>query len=148
MFMAVLKGMKADESIMYDCTSEWEELIDRGGLFHVHSHVYEVMELLEYKVRQHLSSTTIQPNEHHQAAIIHDVMADTQILEKWEIIAGKIPTKFETHSLELLEEVTKLWTTIRCNSFAKCYSMQCKSQFSKHGTRKSLKSKGTDKETH
>ena len=49
MFVAVLKEMKADRSDQddkEDCTSEWTELIDRGGLLHVRSEVYQVMELV------------------------------------------------------------------------------------------------------
>lgn len=150
MFVAVLKGMKVDRSAQddsEDCTAEWTELIDRGGLLHVHSQAYQVMELLEYKVRRHLCSTAVQPEQHHQAAIIHDVVTDRLVLENWEKIARRIPTSYENYSLELLKEVARVWTNIRCNSFAKCYSMQRKSEFSKHGTRKTLKSKGTDKET-
>ena len=127
MFVSVLKGMKSDGSDD-NCTSEWTELIDRGGLFHVNVHTYEVMELLECKVRQHLHSTTIQPNQQHQAAIIADVVNDKILLERWEKVAWSIPPKYETYSLELLNEVAQLWTTIRCNSFTKCYSMQQVSQ--------------------
>ena len=117
MFFSVLKEMKSDGSDD-NCTSEWTELIDHGGLFHVNVHTYEVMELLECKVRQHLHSTTIQPNQQQQAGIIADVVND-KILEK---VAWSIPPKYETYSLELLKEVARLWITIRCNSFAKCYS--------------------------
>ena len=150
MFVAVLKGMKSDkrdQDNSEDCMSEWTELIDRGGLFHVHSQAYQMMELLEYKVRRHLCSTAMQPQQHHQAAIIHDVVTDRLILETWEKSAWKIPSSYEIYSVELLKEVARLWTAIRCNSFVKCYSMQQKLQFSKHGTRKTLKSRGTDKET-
>ena len=147
MFVSILKGMKSDGSDD-KCTSEWTKLIDRGGLFQVNTHTYEVMELLECKVRQHLHSTTIEPNQRHQAAIIADVVNDKLLLEKWEKVVWRIPAKYEMYSLELLKEVARLWTTIHCNSFAKCYSMQQHSTFSKHGTRKTLKSKGTDKESN
>ena len=46
LYVAVLKGMKADEADREDCTSEWTERIDRGSLFHVTQQVYLVMELL------------------------------------------------------------------------------------------------------
>ena len=68
MFVSILKGMKSDGN-NDDSISVWTELIDRGGLFHVNTPTYEVMELIECKVRQYLHSTTMQPNQHHQAAI-------------------------------------------------------------------------------
>ena len=61
---------------------------------------------------------TIQPNQQHQATIIADAINDKILLEKGEKVAWRIPAKYEMYSLELLKEVARLWTTIRCNSFA------------------------------
>lgn len=105
------------------------------------------MKEIEYKARKHLSTTSIQPNEDHQHAIIEDVLKDTSLLDTWDQLSHKIPSRYESYSLELLKEIVKLWTTIRCNSFAKCYTMQQQHQeFVKHGTRRTLKVKNTEKE--
>ena len=80
MFVSILRGMKSDGNNA-DSTSVWTEFIDCGGLFHVDTPTYE-LELIECKVRQHLHSTTMQPDQHHQAAIIADVVNDKLLLEK------------------------------------------------------------------
>jgi len=64
--VAVLKGLKADEADHQDCITEWTELTDLGGLFHATQPVYQ---LLECRVRQHLNSTTVHMDQHHQAAL-------------------------------------------------------------------------------
>ena len=105
------------------------------------------MKEIEYKARKHLSTTSIQPNEDHKHAIIEDVLKDTSLLDTWDQLSHKIPSGYEPYSLELLKEIIKLWTTIRCNSFAKCYTMQQQHQeFVKHGTRRTLKAKNTEKD--
>ena len=48
------------------------------------------------------STTTMQPDQHYQAAIIGDVVNDKLLLEK---VAQRIPAKYEKYSLELLKEV-------------------------------------------
>ena len=86
-------------------------------------------------------------NEDHQDTIAEDVLMDMNILDAWDGISVKILPKYESYSLELLQEVVKLWIRIRYHSFAKCYSMQQQQQdFIKHGTRKILKMKNTDKD--
>ena len=113
----------------------------------IHVQVLDFMKSVEYKARQHLSTTSLQPNEDHQHAIIEDVLQDTSLLDSWDQVCHKIPSRYESYSLELLKEVVKRWTTIRCNSFAKCYTMQQQHQeFVKHGTRRTLKAKNTEKE--
>ena len=108
------------------------------------SQVLELMKEIEYKARKHLSTTS---NEDHKRAIIEDVLKDTSLLDTWDQLSHKIPSSYEPYSLELLKEIVKLWTTIRCTSFAKCYTMQQQHQeFVKHGTRRTLKAKNTEKD--
>ena len=40
----------------------------------IHVQVLDFMKSVEYKARQHLSTTSLQPNEDHQHAIIEDVL--------------------------------------------------------------------------
>ena len=83
MFVSVLKGMKSDGSD--DKMNIRVDQTDR--LWWALSCTHEVMELLECKVRQHHHSTTIQPNQQHQAAIIADVVNDKILVEKREKVA-------------------------------------------------------------
>ena len=48
----------------------------------------------------HLCSTAVQPEQHHQAAIIHDVVTDKLVLENRKKVAWKIQTSY---SWELLK---------------------------------------------
>jgi hypothetical protein len=63
---------------------------------------------------------------------------------RYRQMLSKIKLRWQIWDLQLGASV---WTTICCNSFAKCYFIQHKLQFSKHSTRQTLKSKGTDRET-
>ena len=98
--------------------------------------------------RQHLNSDGIQNTLgcSIQQRIINNALGDVNILQKWELIAP-LPAKYETYSIELLEAVITLWTTVRCFAFAKGWNDHFQKKFIKHGTRKTLKKKGTEKET-
>ena len=127
---------------------------------HVHTHflhyskincfyptqVLDLMKAVEYKVRQHLHTTSVQPGKDQQSAIIRDVVEDKSLVDEWDKITDQTTIQHKLHSLELLQEITRLWATVRCHSFAKCYTMQQQQQFVRHGTRKTLKAKHTDKE--
>ena len=47
----------------------------------IHVQVLDFMKSVEYKARQHFSTTSIQPSEDHQHAIIEDVLQDTSLLD-------------------------------------------------------------------
>ena len=69
------------------------------------------------------------------------------ILETWGDVASSIPAGYEAYSLELLQAVCQLWTTVCCFSFAKgCNILFMKSY--ERGTRKGLKKRGTENDTN
>jgi hypothetical protein len=68
-------------------------------------YIYQAMEPLQYKVRKHLCSTAMQPDQHHQTALIPNVVTDRPIREN---NARKIPTSYEMYSLELLKKVSRV----------------------------------------
>ena len=92
---------------------------------------------------------TFQHSEYnHHSRIIQEVMNDLTTLQLWEEIAASIAMKHEAHSLELLQEIVKLWATVRCFSFTTgCNILLQKSTGKNQGTRRSLKSKATGKES-
>ena len=49
-----------DTSSLVNFTSEWTELVDRGGLCHVTDDAYCVMEAIEIKTKWHLEQACIQ----------------------------------------------------------------------------------------
>ena len=106
------------------------------------------MESIEIVTRQHLNSDSIQTTMgcSIQQRIIDNALENTDLLRKWELVA-LLPAKYESYSIELLEAVVTLWTTVRCFAFAKEWNNHFQKKFIKHGTRKTLKKKGTEKET-
>ena len=86
--------------------------------------------------------------ENVHSAITEGVLDDPTILDRWEAIAVTIPAKHETNSLELLRAVIELWATVRCFPFAAgCNILLHKAASKKQGTRRALKTRGTEKES-
>ena len=105
------------------------------------------MERIELITRQHLHVQSLTPGKDMQAAIEHDVLHDAVALETWGDMALSIPARYEAYSLELLQAVCQLWTTIRCFSFAKGCNILFKKGYQR-GTRQGLKKRGTEKDTN
>lgn len=90
---------------------------------------------------------TLKPTKNVHSAIT-EVLKDSSILEKWEGIALAIPGTYETYSLELLRAVIELWAMVRCFSFAVgCNILLQKAAAKKQGTRRVIKTRGTEKES-
>ena len=106
------------------------------------------MESIEKVARHHLNTDAVQNSVgcSIQQLIVKEALGNVDILRKWELIA-LLPAKYEKYSIELLEAVITLWTTVRCFAFAKGWNDHFQKKFIKHGTRKTLKNKGTEKET-
>ena len=106
------------------------------------------MESIEMVTRHHLNFDEIQNTMgcSTQQCILNDCLRNADILQKWEVIAP-LPSKYEKYSIELLEAVITLWTTVRCFAFAKGWNDRFQKKFIKHGTKKTLQKKGTEKET-
>jgi len=106
------------------------------------------MERVELITRSILNLQTLKHTENVHSAITEEVLNDPGILEKWEAIALAIPATYETYSLELLRAVIELWATVRCFSFsAGCNILLRKAAAKKQGTRRALKTRGTEKES-
>ena len=81
------------------------------------------------------------------SAILQDVLDDPHVLELWEANSAAIPAKYEAYSLELLKTIVELWANVRCFSFAAgCNILLQKAATKKQGTRRALKTRGTEKE--
>lgn len=93
------------------------------------------MEQIEIVIRKHLS--TIQtPKGNIYNIINNDIQCSSSVSEAWNsLIPGDSCWK-----TDLLNEVVRLWTTIRVHAFASGWAEQFKSD-AKKGTRKTLKSK-------
>ena len=106
------------------------------------------MERVEQITRSVLNVRRIKPSVNLHSAVVEEVLDDPCVLEMWEANATVIPAKYETYSLELLKAVVELWATVRCFSFAAgCNILLQKAAAKKQGTRRALKTRGTEKET-
>ena len=105
--------------------------------------VYLLMESIEKVTRHHLNADTVQNSMgcSIQQLIVSEALTDVDILQTL------LPAKYEKYSIELLKAVVTLWTTVRCFAFAKGWNDHFQKKFVKHGTRKTLKNKDTEKET-
>ena len=136
-YIHILTQMQTDHQLEYssyeDDTREWTELLDRGGLFHVTNEAYQILEQIELKTKYFLKQAGVQLSDPIQVKIISSVLKDTHIMRQWNVMSGAA-------NEELLTEITKLWTTVRCFAFAKNWNDKViHDKFQKHGTRKTLK---------
>ena len=106
------------------------------------------MERVELITRSILNMRAIKPSENLHSAILQDVLGDPHVLELWEANSAAIPAKYEAYSLELLKTIVELWANVRCFSFAAgCNILLQKAATKKQGTRRALKTRGTEKES-
>ena len=103
--------------------------------------------MIEKATRRHLRADQLHSlqNTDLYTVVTDDVLKDVALLDVWENISKPTSQRHNTYSIELLKIICQLWITVRGFSFAK----GCNSLFHKtfeRGTRKTLSSKGTDKE--
>ena len=165
-FVKILQCMKATDQVdvlaQEDSTRAWVEQVNRGGLCLVRKEVignrshasmlatYTVsyplqvqllMEEIEMVTRKYLDTRT-KPSGDISAAIVQDALQNARVLNKWSSVADFDDLEWRA---ELLQDICKLWITIRSHAFAQGWTDKF-GKVSKKGTRKTLKNKGTDKE--
>lgn len=101
-----------------------------------------LMEDIEMVTRKYLD-TRVKPSGDISAAIIQDALQNRRVLNRWSSLADCDDLKWKA---ELLQEICKLWITIRSHAFAQGWTDKF-GRASKKGTRKTLKSKGTEKDS-
>ena len=112
----VEKLIETDKTTIQDSSStEWTNIIDRGGLVHVTDECYQLFLAVEHATRQqlHLDHITFMDDTFRKH--LEDMLnSDDDVLFGWTMIIGD-----ETEKEHVLHEITKLWVTIRGFSFAK-----------------------------
>ena len=95
---------------------------------------------MEEIVRAHLNVKDMASKEGCPVIdrVISSCIKDESLLSMWEMIADRIPRRWEKYSLELLSAIIRLWFHIRIHAFAKCWTMNFTPRYQK-GTRKGLK---------
>ena len=148
LYARVLETMKTnlDESAVVsldDYTRVWVEQVDRGGLCHVNDDFFSLARNIELVCREYLDSRS-QPTENILSKIEEDALKTKSITNLWDTMSSSIPNTPE--KIGLLKAVIKLWSTIRVHSFAEGWTDKFQKSHKK-ATRKTLKQRGTEKES-
>ena len=94
---------------------EWINLIDRGSLKHINESTFQVMVAMELELRKHLQCKK-PPN--FVCEITEHILKNEDVQFHWCIVA----CDWEEEEAEaLLEQVVKMWVTIRGFSFASAW---------------------------
>ena len=154
LFAQVLHSMKASNQpgvpgpvSIHAYTTQWSELVDRGGLFHIKDEVYLLMVKIEYVFRWHFNKESISRyaiGRNLRDVVCLEVLCSQPILSCWENIANCIAAKYSAYSLELLGAITNLWITVGGHAFAKGWMNKFQKKYKRKGTRKELKPKNDD----
>lgn len=101
--------IESDEATISDAnSSEWINLIDRGGLVHVNDACYQLFLAIEQV------SKVGSMDDGFQTYLENMLSTDDDILFNWTMITGD-----ETEREDVLLALIKLWITTRGFSFAK-----------------------------
>ena len=101
------------ESMSESSSTEWVNLIDRGGLVHVTEECHHLFLSIEFVVKHHINISNVKSmDDSFQSHIEKMIATDDDVLFNWTM------TGEENESI--LSEIIKLWVTIRGFSFTKC----------------------------
>lgn len=127
-----------------DYTTFWTEQIDRGGLCHANDGFYRLLKEIEYITRKYID-IRIVPCEKIIEKIVGDAIGSPQITAIWNrITSNSIPA---VESNKILKAIVSLWCNIRVHSFAKKWTDKLGNKGFTKSIRKTLKQKGTEKES-
>ena len=120
---------KDRETLSEGSSAEWVDMIDCGGLVYITEECHQLFISIEYVTRYHMNLSNLHSmDEDFQEHLERVVSTDDDVLLNW--------TMTGSNDEELLQEIIKLWVTIRGFSFAKSIMEKYK-QESKKSTKKS-----------
>lgn len=125
-----LRDMTEDDNTP-DCSEDWTNLIDRGGLKHVNNVMYMLMATMEIEVRQHLprGPTT----ENLKEKIMENILKNEDVMFYWALLSANWD---EEAGHALLPMTADLWVTMRGFSYVSAWMEQHK-KISKKNIQKS-----------
>lgn len=102
-------------------TREWVDQTNRGGLFDISDAGYFLFVVIEVAMRDKLLDrlTPSSQTPDSKEGIIRFVTSDSDVLFHWEMLSVDIENA--QNSAELLEEIVKLWLTIRGFSISRAW---------------------------
>lgn len=115
---------KNKDSMAETSSSEWVNLIDRGGLVHVTKECFQLFLSIESITRHHMSTANLKSmDEDFRRHLKNMVVTNDDVLFSW--------TLTDAIKEEVLSEIVKLWLNIRGFSFAKSIMEQYKQESKK-----------------
>ena len=124
--------------IQESSSTDWINIIDRGGLIHVTDECYQLFLAIEHATRRELKTEKIgDMNDSFRQHIEMQLNEDNDVLFQWTLITGD-----ETEKEDVLHAITSLWINIRQNSFAKSMMEKYQAETKKRTAKsKSLRTK-------
>lgn len=104
----------APTSSFYQFTKAWVEKVNRGGLFLVNDSLYDVFYSLEIHLSEYLK-TALSSQGLDKSKIVPLLCEDNEVQFLWSVLTFDLD---EGSSEKVLEDVVKLWITIRGFSYA------------------------------
>ena len=103
---------KDQDYITETSSNEWIKLIDRGGLGHVTEECHQLFLSIELITRHYIHIANVHSmDEEFRDYLFNMIVIDDDVLFNWTMTGAE--------DEEVLNEIIKLWITIRGNSFAK-----------------------------
>ena len=94
-------------------TREWLEKVNRGGLFPLNDETFGFFVLLEKEVRILLPAHLVKQansKEEFEQLIIERLVENEEIQWRWLLISQCVDSE---NAIELLQDIVKLWVTVR-----------------------------------
>lgn len=134
-------------SDFFEYTKEWIDRVNRGGLFPLNDITYQFFIVIEQEVQVILPDHVLRTSKSKddiQLHVIDKIVNNEDIQWYWTLLSQCIDA--EDHAIELLQEIVKLWVTIRGFALAATWLEVYKKEKQKTtkkstGLRKGLKGK-------
>ena len=133
-FVECLSNMAVggNETSFHHYTTEWIRKVNRGGLFCINDDAYKLFYKIEQKVRTRLPQQ-LKSRDGCKEELIKTVASNDEVQFMWSMLSVDIDDSF---SYELLDDIIKLWVTIRGFSTVSAWMEEYK-QTTKTNTQKS-----------
>lgn len=127
-----------DETAVYDDSSDWLDLKNRGGLNHVSQNMFLLISSMEIEVKSHLTKSIAGNDFNLKEMLSSKIMSNENVENYWETLSANWGEK---ESEILLSMIVDHWITIRGFAYTSAWMERYKSSVHK----KVQKSKGIRK---
>ena len=146
-FIDTLHASCIDQAMTLNSNTEiWKNQVDRGGLIHVNDSFFKIIKHIELVCRKYLDTRAVTTNDENiMLKIVDECLQETSITQTWGSLALGLIQSSESN--KILKSIIVLWRNIRVHSFAKKWAEKLDTGHVPKSTRKTLKRKGTEKDS-